>query len=102
MHGLAVTQPVRIGSSDGHLVVAVRIGNWHSGLYFARLTAADGRVGFAPFVLRPRRLGTSRVAVVLPTLTWQAYNLRGDNGDGKGDTWSADRKVDAVPPGRPV
>ena len=42
-----------------------------------------GRVGFAPFVVRPRRLGVHRVAVVLPTLTWQAYNLRDDDGDGK-------------------
>jgi hypothetical protein len=101
MQGLPVTQPVRIGSSNGHLVVAVRIGNWRSGLYFAKLTAADGRVGFAPFVLRPRRLGTSRVAVVLPTLTWQAYNLRDDNGDGKGDTWYADWKVHTARLGRP-
>ena len=32
--------------------------------------------------LRPRRLGEHRVAVVLPTLTWQAYNFRDDDGDG--------------------
>jgi N,N-dimethylformamidase beta subunit-like, C-terminal len=101
MQGLAVTQPARIGSSNGHLVVEVRIGNWCSGLYFAKLTAADGRVGFAPFVLRPPRLGTSRVAVVLPTLTWQAYNLRDDNRDGKGDTWYADWKVHTARLGRP-
>jgi hypothetical protein len=101
MQGLPVTQPARIGSSNGHLAVAVRIGNWPSGLYFAKLTAADGRIGFAPFVLRPRRLGTSRVAVVLPTLTWQAYNLRDDNGDGKGDTWYANWKVHTARLGRP-
>ena len=63
----------------------VKIGSWPSGLYFARLRADDGRVGFAPFVVRPRRLGERRVAVVLPTLTWQAYNLRDEDGDGKGD-----------------
>ena len=39
----------------GRRHVTVRIGDWSSGLYFARLKAADGRVGFAPFVLRPRR-----------------------------------------------
>ena len=48
---------------------------------------------------RPRRLRTvhrssapsrvPRVAVVLPTMTWQAYNLRDDDGDGKGDSWYA-------------
>src|SRR5262249_7696958 len=60
-----------------------------SGLYFARLTSRDGRVGYAPLVVRPRRLGDNRVAVVLPTQTWQAYNFRDDDGDGRPDTWYA-------------
>ena len=81
---------MRIGSAGGRRNVRVRIGNWPTGLYFARLTAKDGRVGFAPFTVRPHRLGEHRVAVVLPTLTWQAYNLRDDDGDGTGDTWYAD------------
>jgi hypothetical protein len=56
--------------------VRVRLGNWSSGLYFARLTAPDGRaVAFAPFVVRPSVYGTSRIAVVLPTYSWQAYNF---------------------------
>ena len=42
------------------------------------------------------RLGASRVAVVLPTNTWQAYNFRDANGDGWGDTWYAG----GVPAGR--
>jgi hypothetical protein len=42
----------------------------------------------ASFVLRPRPLGERRIAVVAPTLTWQAYNLRDDDdGDGTRDTW---------------
>jgi hypothetical protein len=41
----------------------VTIGDWPSGLYFARLTAADGRAGFAPFLVHPRRLGEHRVAM---------------------------------------
>ena len=49
-------------------------------------TAAGARVGYAPFVLRPNRLGEHRVAVVMPTQTWQAYNFRDDNGDGQPDT----------------
>ena len=32
---------------------------------------------------------TSRVAVVLPTNTWQAYNFRDSDGNGWGDTWYA-------------
>ena len=86
----------------GHASIHVRIGDWPSGLYFARLDAADGRVGFAPFVVRPRRLGEHRVAVVLPTMTWQAYNLRDDNGDGKGDTWYAELEGPHRPPRPPV
>ena len=31
-----------------------RAGDWPSGLYFLRITAADGRVGYAPFIVRPR------------------------------------------------
>ena len=64
----------------------IRIGNWESGVYAARLSSG-GRVGFAPFVLRPRELGENRVAVVQPTNTWQAYNYRCANGDGIPDTW---------------
>jgi hypothetical protein len=69
--------------------IGLRLRRWPSGLYYAQLTAAGGRVGYAPFVLAPRRLGTSRVAVVLPTQTWQAYNYRDGDGDGTGDTWYA-------------
>ncbi len=61
-----------------------------SGLYYVQFTAADGRVGYAPFVVRPVILGqASRVLVVLPTNTWQAYNFQDVNGDGYGDTWYA-------------
>ncbi|MGH3078613.1 MAG: N,N-dimethylformamidase beta subunit family domain-containing protein [Gaiellaceae bacterium] len=101
MHGVPVAAKVTIGASRGRRVVEVRIGDWPSGLYFARLVAADGRVGFAPFVVRPRRLGEHRVAVVLPTLTWQAYNLRDENGDGVGDSWYASWQTKTVRLGRP-
>jgi hypothetical protein len=65
----------------------VRPGDWPSGLYFLRISAGDGRVGYAPFVVRPRALGRHRVAVVLATQTWQAYNFADTNGDGWGDSW---------------
>jgi hypothetical protein len=101
LHGVRMTRPARIGTSTGRRVVRVSIRNWPSGLYFARLSARDGRVGFAPFVVRPRRLGEHRVAVVLPTLTWQAYNLRDEDGDGHGDSWYASWKHKTVRLGRP-
>jgi len=69
--------------------VRLRAGDWPTGVYTVRLTAKDGRVGFAPFVLRPKTLGASRQAVVVPTNTWQAYNFYDADGDGFGDTWYA-------------
>ena len=101
MQGVPVTAARAIGNGTPGRVVRVRIGKWASGVYFARLAAADGRVGFAPVVVAPRRLGEHRVAVVEPTLTWQAYNLRDDDGDGKGDSWYARWTVHTVRLDRP-
>jgi hypothetical protein len=81
--------------------VRIHIGDWPSGLYFVRITSKDRRVGYAPFVIRPPVLGTSRIAVVLPTNTWQAYNFADANGDGWGDSWyvnGAFRRVDISRP----
>jgi hypothetical protein len=97
IQGVPVTATRKI--SDGAVPIAV--GKWPSGFYFARLQAADGRVGFAPFVVRPRELGASRVAIVLPTLTWQAYNLRDDDRNGKPDSWYGDWNCRTVRLGRP-
>jgi hypothetical protein len=60
--------------------ITVRIGRWASGVYFARVRSVSGQV-VAPVVIRPAHLGQARVAVVVPTYTWQAYNRR------SGDTW---------------
>jgi len=91
-----------------HLVDVGRSGTWASGLYFLRVTTREGRVAYAPLILRPRRLGEHRVAVVFPTDTWQAYNFRDGNGDGWGDSWyigGATRTIDLrrpyVEPGLP-
>ena len=81
--------------------VALDLGHWISGLYFVRAVSSGGRVGYAPFVLRPTRLGSYRVAVVLPTNTWEAYNLLDVNGDGVGDSWYADPKTHTVDLRRP-
>ena len=90
--GLEMGQPVRVdwtGKRSTRRAIVVQTGDWPSGLYAARLDADDGRVGFAPFVLRPTTPGARRAAVVLPTNTWQAYNLYDADGDGWGDTWYA-------------
>jgi hypothetical protein len=67
----------------------VQIGDWPNGVYFAELTVPDGPSYYAPFVVRPHPFGAHRVAVVLHTNTWHAYNHQDTNGDGWGDTWYA-------------
>jgi hypothetical protein len=97
LSGVPVTDPIEPVSPR----VALRVGDWPSGLYFARLDGPGGTLGFAPFVVRPRHLGESRVAVVLPTNTWQAYNFRDVDRDGVGDTWYADSRIRSVDLTRP-
>jgi hypothetical protein len=99
--GVAVAPAVRLDwQRRGSAVRQVQIshaGVAESGLYFLRVTSADGRVGYAPLILRPRKLGAHRVAVVLSTNTWQAHNFQDANGDGWGDSWyvgGATRTVD--------
>jgi hypothetical protein len=103
--GVAMTPAVRVDWTRHRrapaLLRVVRAGEWASGLYFLRLTAGDGRVGYAPLIVRPRRLGTSRIAVVLSTNTWQAYNFADEDGDGWGDSWYVSddqRRVDVQRP----
>ena len=69
--------------------ISLPVPAWASGVYAAKLTTEDGRMGFAPLILRPPLLGTARQAVVMPTNTWQAYNFDDADGDGWGDTWYA-------------
>jgi len=95
LSGTPVTDPLQISwtsHADAPATLRMRIGDWPSGLYYAELDSSGGRVGYAPFVVRPAELGEkSRIAVVLPTSTWQAYNFYDANGDGWGDTWYAGR-----------
>jgi hypothetical protein len=89
MLGSAVTPLRRIGNVSRGRIVRIRIGDWPSGLYYAELRDAGAKVGYAPFVLRPRHLGQAPVAVVLSTMTWQAYNFHDDDRNGTLDTWYA-------------
>jgi hypothetical protein len=81
--------------------ISVQLGDWANGIYFARLTAPDGQNYYAPLIIRPHPFGTHRVAVVLETNTWQAYNHYDANGDGWGDTWYAANDIRTVDLTRP-
>jgi hypothetical protein len=89
--GTAVSPAVQLDwgqrGNSTHYVQISHAGILASGLYFLRVTASDGRVGYAPLILRPKTLGGHKVAVVLSTNTWQAYNFLDTNGDGWGDSW---------------
>jgi hypothetical protein len=103
--GLAMTGPINVDwsrhANAPALLRVVRAGDWPSGLYFVRASSSDGRVGYAPFIVRPKRLGTHRVAVVLATNTWAAYNFDDANGDGWGDSWYVTDKNRSVDLERP-
>src|SRR5579862_5700689 len=73
----------------------LKLGNWPSGLYYSKVSTPGKGFWYAPFVLRPRRLGTSDVLVVLPTNTWQAYNFEG------GDSWYEHSNVTHIDLARP-
>ena len=103
MNGVPVNQPVTIPWVARHrrATLNLALGPWPTGVYFVKLTANDGRIGFAPFVIRPTTLGErSRVAVVMPTNSWQAYNFRDSDGNGWGDTWYAKGAQSTVRLGR--
>jgi hypothetical protein len=103
--GQAVTSAARVDwSAHRDAPAAIRVvrpGDWPSGLYFLRISSADGRVGYAPFIVKPRSLGGHRIAVVLATQTWQAYNFADLNGDGWGDSWYVSGATHAVDLTRP-
>jgi hypothetical protein len=101
MNGVAVTRRAWIGRRWPGSSLRLGVGVWESGLYYAKLTSTGGLVGYAPFIVRPGRLGEHRIAAVLPTQTWQAYNFRDDDGDGVPDTWYASSTTDRVRLDRP-
>jgi hypothetical protein len=103
IEGVPVSDPIAFdwrGHANAPAPIEVEVGDWPSGVYAARLDADDGRVGFAPLIVRPAQ-PASRIAVVMPTSTWAAYNFYDADGDGWGDTWYArwrTRHVDLTRP----
>ncbi|HVU79334.1 MAG TPA: N,N-dimethylformamidase beta subunit family domain-containing protein [Gaiellaceae bacterium] len=87
------------GNAPAPITVATDA-SWPSGVYAARIDTNDGRVGFAPLIVRPPA-PASRVAVVMPTSTWAAYNFYDADGDGWGDTWYARWKTHQADMTRP-
>ena len=93
-HDPAVGPARTVAWRPGAATVRVPIGRWPSGVYFVRVRTARREV-VAPVVVRPARLGEASVAVIVPTFTWQAYNLR------DGDSWYACPCVHTVDLSRP-
>jgi hypothetical protein len=76
--------------SSGPWIAHVRLGTaWPSGDYVARLRW-HGHTDYAPFILRPARLGTAPVLVIEPTNTWHAYDVVDK------DSWYLDPSVHVV------
>jgi hypothetical protein len=94
--GEPMTSPQKLRRpGSGPWLVPVPLGSsWPSGDYVARLTWG-GHADYAPFILRPRSLGTSAVLVVEPTNTWQAYNVK------DGDSWYLSPAVHLIHLDRP-
>jgi hypothetical protein len=104
INGVAVGNPILVdwtahANAPGPIVLDIDAG-WPSGVYAARLDAEDDRVGFAPLIVRPT-VPRTRVAVVMPTSTWGAYNFYDADHDGWGDTWYARWKTKKVDLTRP-
>jgi N,N-dimethylformamidase beta subunit-like, C-terminal len=93
LQGAPVSAWSRVARPGANL--EVEIGSWPSGLYYARVDTPGRGSWYAPFVIRPRRLGEHRVAVILPTNTWQAYNFE------NGDSWYLDPTVHTIELHRP-
>ena len=90
--GKPVTTPRQVQRPAGsrRWLVHVRLGSsWPSGDYVARLSWG-AHTDYAPFILRPNRLGSAPVLVVEPTNTWHAYDVV------DGDSWYLDSSVHVI------
>jgi hypothetical protein len=104
LNGVAVSDPQSLdwsGNVDRPAPIALTIdASWPSGIYYAKVTSDDGRLGFAPVVVAPAA-PNHRTAVVLPTNTWAAYNFYDGDGDGYGDSWYVSWAIHTVDLTRP-
>jgi N,N-dimethylformamidase beta subunit-like protein len=88
--GKPVTTPRQLQRPSGRWLVRIRLGaDWPSGDYVARLSWGR-HTDYAPFILRPARLGSAAVLVVEPTNTWHAYDVV------DGDSWYLDPSVHRI------
>jgi hypothetical protein len=104
LNGVPVSEPQTIDWSENANApapIAIAIDSaWKSGVYYAQVTSDDGRVGYAPVIVAPVA-PVNRVAVVMPTNTWQAYNFYDGDGDGYGDSWYVSWAIHSVDLTRP-
>jgi hypothetical protein len=85
MQGVPVDQPRDVDWFRNDLrpgTLSIRVGNRPNGIYFAQLTDPNGVTWDAPLIVRPHPYGRNRIAVVLHTNTWHAYNHQDTDGDG--------------------
>jgi hypothetical protein len=95
MGGVPVGPPRTVRWHGGRGALHISVDALPSGLHFVYLQDRHGQTGYAPFVVRPAKLGAARTLVVHPTNTWGAYNLR------YGATWYANVDVQHVDLTRP-
>ena len=95
-----VTPETRAVVAGWSASLSVSTAGWAPGFYLVKLVASTGEEALVPFtVTSPSARG--RVALVAPTMTWQAYNtwggynLYGSSGVYKGDAVSFDRPYEA-------
>jgi hypothetical protein len=104
LNGVPVSDPMQIDwhmNVDGPAPITLTLpATVASGVYYAQLQSTDGRIGYAPFIVHPPA-AQHRVAVIMPTNTWHAYNFYDADGDGFGDSWYVSWATGAVDVTRP-
>ena len=104
LNGVPVGDPLQIDwhqNVDGPAPINLTLPSTiASGVYYAQLQSSDGRVGYAPFVVHPPA-PQHRVAVIMPTNSWHAYNFYDADGDGFGDSWYVSWATNSVDVTRP-
>ena len=103
MNGVPVTEPVNVGWSSLDRPGDDPGTDRSSGPPGSTSRSSPTRTvasASPPSCSAPPSSATTRVAVILPTNTWQAYNFRDENGNGWGDTWYAKGSQSTVRLGR--
>lgn len=87
-----VTADTRSVTADWRRSTSLPTTGWPVGFYLVKLVASSGYQAYVPFILRSADTA-GRIALVAPTMTWQAYNTWGgyslyDAPPGKRRSWA--------------